>query len=324
MLPEHRSEQQRKYLLRRWASLDDRTATVCPGSRPTARPPCRWPSYAPFATRHLQRLIHRAITDRDGVTSTHRTAAPGSLSPVRYLMTSLLKTVTARARDPGCPARYAVAADRTVTRPAAATGTYGWPPYPRAVVAVWMGYDKPDSTHRCQTASPAPPTRHPWPELSQGLVPGGQAGLPRQRHRTAEIDKKAIECGQPHACHQPDPSATASRVLPGGHPAHKASDVWKPPQAKSFYVTTTTAGTPAVIEPLHRRLPIQRDAVGEASSSPTAGARRGDPLLPDSKPRRRDYTYRGFPSTRVLATHSVVGGSPYRPGPRNRPSLGQC
>ena len=250
----------------------------------------------------------------------HQDSGNRVLSPQSaYLMTSLLKTVTASGTGSRLSGAGTPVAGKTGTVNETGGGNRDvWMAAytPALSVAVWMGYDNPDSSHRLPNSvsggtNPATMARNflkAWytgrdkPDFTRpkGIV-------------TAEIDKKAIEWrGQPMLATSLTPSAyRITEYFREGTQPTKASDVWKAPaQAKSFYVTHNDSGQPLlVIEPAATAVyRIQRDAVGESFILTELRGSAGETLYyADSKAAPGvTYTYRVIPVHAELLDNGIL------------------
>ena len=316
----------RKYLSAVGIPLDDRDSnlSLALGSMTYGASPVQMAAaYAPFAnggTFHAPYFIER-ITDRDGViVYQHRDSGNRVLSPQSaYLMTSLLKTVTASGTGSRLSGAGTPVAGKTGTVNETGGGNRDvWMAAytPALSVAVWMGYDNPDSAHRLPNSvsggtNPATLARNflkAWytgrdkPDFAR---PGGIV--------TAEIDKKAIEWrGEPMLATSLTPSSyRITEYFREGTQPTRASDVWKAPaQAKSFYVTHNDSGQPLlVIEPAATAVyRIQRDAVGESFILTELRGSAGETLYyADSRAAPGvTYTYRVIPVHAELLDNGIL------------------
>ena len=316
----------RKYLSAVGIPLDDRDSnlSLALGSMTYGASPVQMAAaYAPFAnggTFHAPYFIER-ITDRDGViVYQHQDSGNRVLSPQSaYLMTSLLKTVTASGTGSRLSGAGTPVAGKTGTVNETGGGNRDvWMAAytPALSVAVWMGYDNPDSSHRLPNSvsggtNPA--------TLARNFLKAWYTGRDKPDFTrpkgivTAEIDKKAIEWrGQPMLATSLTPSAyRITEYFREGTQPTKASDVWKAPaQAKSFYVTHNDSGQPLlVIEPAATAVyRIQRDAVGESFILTELRGSAGETLYyADSKAAPGvTYTYRVIPVHAELLDNGIL------------------
>ena len=316
----------RKYLSAVGIPLDDRDSnlSLALGSMTYGASPVQMAAaYAPFAnggTFHAPYFIER-ITDRDGViVYQHQDSGTRVLSAQSaYLMTSLLKTVTASGTGSRLSGAGTPVAGKTGTVNETGGGNRDvWMAAytPALSVAVWMGYDNPDSTHRLPNSvsggtNPA--------TLARNFLKAWYAGRDKPDFTrpkgivTAEIDKKAIEWrGEPMLATSLTPSAyRITEYFREGTQPTRASDVWKAPaQAKSFYVTHNDSGQPLlVIEPAATAVyRIQRDAVGESFILTELRGSVGETLYyADSKAAPGvTYTYRVIPVHAELLDNGIL------------------
>ena len=316
----------RKYLSAVGIPLDDRDSnlSLALGSMTYGASPVQMAAaYAPFAnggTFHAPYFIER-ITDRDGViVYQHQDSGTRVLSAQSaYLMTSLLKTVTASGTGSRLSGAGTPVAGKTGTVNETGGGNRDvWMAAytPALSVAVWMGYDNPDSTHRLPNSvsggtNPA--------TLARNFLKAWYAGRDKPDFTrpkgivTAEIDKKAIEWrGEPMLATSLTPSAyRITEYFREGTQPTRASDVWKAPaQAKSFYVTHNDSGQPLlVIEPAATAVyRIQRDAVGESFILTELRGSAGETLYyADSKAAPGvTYTYRVIPVHAELLDNGIL------------------
>ena len=316
----------RKYLSAVGIPLDDRDSnlSLALGSMTYGASPVQMSAaYAPFAnggTFHAPYFIER-ITDRDGViVYQHQDSGNRVLSPQSaYLMTSLLKTVTASGTGSRLSGAGTPVAGKTGTVNETGGGNRDvWMAAytPALSVAVWMGYDNPDSSHRLPNSvsggtNPA--------TLARNFLKAWYTGRDKPDFTrpkgivTAEIDKKAIEWrGEPMLATSLTPSAyRITEYFREGTQPTRASDVWKAPaQAKSFYVTHNDSGQPLlVIEPAATAVyRIQRDAVGESFILTELRGSAGETLYyADSKAAPGvTYTYRVIPVHAELLDNGIL------------------
>ena len=316
----------RKYLSAVGIPLDDRDSnlSLALGSMTYGASPVQMAAaYAPFAnggTFHAPYFIER-ITDRDGVIIyQHQDSGSKVLSPQSaYLMTTLLKTVTASGTGSRLSGAGTPVAGKTGTVNETGGGNRDvWMAAytPALSVAVWMGYDNPDSTHRLPNSvsggtNPA--------TLARNFLKAWYTGKDKPDFTrpkgivTAEIDRKAIEWrGEPMLATSLTPSAyRITEYFREGTQPTRASDVWKAPaQAKSFYVTHNDSGQPLlVIEPAATAVyRIQRDAVGESFILTELRGSAGETLYyADSKAAPGvTYTYRVIPVHAELLDNGIL------------------
>ena len=319
-------ENGRKYLAAVGIPLDDRDSnlSLALGSMTYGASPVQMAAaYSPFAnggTFYAPYFIER-ITDRDGrIVYQHEDAGRRVLSPqTSYLMTSLLKTVTASGTGSRLSGAGTPVAGKTGTVNMTGGGNRDvWMAAytPELSTAVWMGYDEPDSKHRLPNSvsggtNPATLARNflkayytgrAKPDFSrpEGIV-------------SVEIDKKAIEWkGEAMLATSLTPKAYRfSELFAAGNQPTRKSDVWAaPPSAKSFYVTHSDSGQPVlVIEPgstaIYR---VQRDAVGESFVLTELRGAPGETLyFTDQKARPGvTYTYRVIPVHAELLDNGIL------------------
>ncbi|MGN0745961.1 MAG: transglycosylase domain-containing protein [Aristaeellaceae bacterium] len=316
----------RKYLSAVGIPLDERDSnlSLALGSMTYGASPVQMAAaYAPFAnggTFHAPYFIER-ITDRDGViVYQHQDSGNRVLSPQSaYLMTSLLKTVTASGTGSRLSGAGTPVAGKTGTVNETGGGNRDvWMAAytPALSVAVWMGYDNPDSSHRLPNSvsggtNPA--------TLARNFLKAWYTGRDKPDFTrpsgivTAEIDKKAIEWrGEPMLATSLTPAAyRVTEYFREGTQPTKASDVWKAPaQAKSFYVTHNDSGQPLlVIEPAATAVyRIQRDAVGESFILTELRGSAGETLYyADSRATPGvTYTYRVIPVHAELLDNGIL------------------
>ena len=319
-------ENGRKYLAAVGIPLDDRDSnlSLALGSMTYGASPVQMAAaYSPFAnggTFYAPYFIER-ITDRDGrIVYQHEDAGRRVLSPqTAYLMTSLLKTVTASGTGSRLSGAGTPVAGKTGTVNMTGGGNRDvWMAAytPELSTVVWMGYDEPDSKHRLPNSvsggtNPATLARNflkayytgrAKPDFSrpEGIV-------------SVEIDKKAIEWkGEAMLATSLTPKAYRfSELFASGNQPTRKSDVWAaPPSAKSFYVTHSDSGQPVlVIEPgstaIYR---VQRDAVGESFVLTELRGAPGETLyFTDQKARPGvTYTYRVIPVHAELLDNGIL------------------
>ena len=319
-------ENGRKYLAAVGIPLDDRDSnlSLALGSMTYGASPVQMAAaYSPFANGgvfYAPYFIER-ITDRDGrIVYQHEDAGRRVLSPQSaYLMTSLLKTVTASGTGSRLSGAGTPVAGKTGTVNMTGGGNRDvWMAAytPELSTVVWMGYDEPDSKHRLPNSvsggtNPATLARNflkayytgrAKPDFSrpEGIV-------------SVEIDKKAIEWkGEAMLATSLTPKAYRfSELFAAGNQPTRKSDVWAaPPSAKSFYVTHSDSGQPVlVIEPgstaIYR---VQRDAVGESFVLTELRGAPGETLyFTDQKARPGvTYTYRVIPVHAELLDNGIL------------------
>ncbi len=316
----------RKYLASVGIPLDDRDSnlSLALGSMTYGASPMQMAAaYAPFAnggTFHAPYFIER-ITDREGrIVYQHEDSGSRVLSPqTAYLMTSLLRTVTSSGTGSRLSSAGTPVAGKTGTVNEVGGGNRdAWMSAytPEISIAVWMGYDQPDGSHRLSNSvsggtNPASLARNflkDWYADRKKLDfarPGGIVSV--------EIDKKAIEWkGQPMLATSLTPSAyRMTEYFREGTQPTKKSDVWKAPsQAKSFYVTHNDDGKPLlVIEPSGTAVyRVQRDTVGESFILTELRGSAGETLyFTDNKAQPGiTYTYRVIPVHSELLDNGIL------------------
>lgn len=316
----------RKYLQSVGIPLDDRdwNLSLALGSMTWGASPVQMAAaYIPFAnggTFYAPYLIER-ITDRDGrIVYQHEDAGSRVLSPQSaYLMTSLLKTVTATGTGSRLAAAGTPVAGKTGTVNMTGGGNRDvWMSAytPDVSIAVWMGYDNPDSKHRLPNSvsggtNPA--------SLARNFLKSWYANRKKpdfQRPEgivSVEIDKRALEWqGEVMLASSLTPKGyRLSELFAKGTQPTKTSNVWSaPPSAKSFYVTHSDSGQPTlVIEPSSSAIyRIQRDAAGESFILTELRGSPGETLyFTDAKARPGvTYTYRVIPVHAELLDNGVL------------------
>lgn len=316
----------RKYLAAVGIPLDDRDAnlSLALGSMTYGASPVQMAAaYAPFANGgvyHAPYLIDR-ITDRDGrVVYQHQDSGDKVLSAqTAYLMTSLLRTVTASGTGSRLSGAGIPVAGKTGTVNEVGGGNRDvWMSAytPELSIAVWMGYDNPDGKHRLPNSvsggtNPATLARN---FLKSWYADRKKPDFTRPKGIVSvEIDKKAIEWkGEVMLAGKLTPSAhRITEYFREGTQPTKTSDVWKAPaQAKSFYVTHNDSGQPLlVIEPSATAVyRVQRDAVGESFILTELRGSPGETLyFADSKARPGvTYTYRVIPVHAELLDNGIL------------------
>ncbi len=272
----------RRYLTAVGIPLDDRdwNLSLSLGSMTYGTSPVQLAaSYAPFANGgvyHAPWFISR-ITDRNGVVVyEHQDSGNRVLTEQNaYLMTHLLQTVInsgtgTRLNRLGFP----VAGKTGTVNEVGGGNRDAWmAAYTGDIsVAVWMGYDKPDDSHRLSNSvsggtNPA--------NLARDFLSAWYAGRSKPTFRkasgftTVTLDKKAIEVrGEPMLATSLTPeSYRVSEIFISGTQPTKKSDVWNAPaSARAFWVEHDSEGQPvlritASDTAVYR---VQRDAVGES------------------------------------------------------------
>ncbi len=316
----------RKYLTAVGIPLDERDSnlSLALGSMTYGVSPVQMAAaFSPFAnggTFHAPYFIER-ITDRDGVVVyQHQDSGNTVLSAqTAYLMTHMLRTVTSSGTGSRLSGAGTPVAGKTGTVNEKGGGNRdAWMAAytPELSVAVWMGYDQPDSSHRLSNSvsggtNPATLARNflkdyyadrKKPDFSKpsGIV-------------SATIDKKAIEWrGQVMLAGSLTPSNyRVTEYFREGTQPTQYSDVWTAPaQAKSFYVTHNDSGQPLlVIEPSATAVyRIQRDAIGESFILTELRGSPGEVLYyADAKAQPGvTYTYRVIPVHAELLDNGIL------------------
>lgn len=272
----------RKYLSAVGIPLDDRDSnlSLALGSMTYGASPVQMAAaYAPFAnggTFHAPYFIERITDQRGSVVYEHEDNGSRVLSEQNaYLMTSLLRTVVTSGTGTRLSTVGTPVAGKTGTVNMTGGGNRdAWMAAytPELVMAVWMGYDEPDSRHRLPNSvqggtNPASLARnffrayytdraHPDFQRPDGIV-------------SATLDQKALQWrGKAMLASSLTPSEyRITEYFAAGTQPTAWSDVWSAPaSAKSFYVTHNDAGQPLlVIEPSDTALyRVQRDAAGES------------------------------------------------------------
>ena len=316
----------RRFLSAVGIPLDDRDSnlSLALGSMTYGASPVQMAAaYAPFAnggTFHAPYFIER-ITDRSGrVVYQHQDSGSRVLSAqTAYLMTSLLKTVTASGTGSRLSGAGTPVAGKTGTVNETGGGNRDvWMSAytPEVSIAVWMGYDNPDSRHKLPNSvsggtNPATLARNflkDWYSNRKKVDFARPSGIV-----AVEIDKKAIEWkGQAMLATSLTPSAyRMTEYFRDGTQPTKKSDVWKaPPQARSFRVTHNDDGQPLlVIEPASTAVyRVQRDAAGESFILTELRGSAGETLYyADSKARPGvTYTYRVIPVHAELLDNGIL------------------
>ena len=316
----------RQYLANVGIPLDDRdwNLSLALGSMTYGASPVQMAAaYAPFANGgifYAPYFIERISDQRGAIIYQHEDSGSRVLSAQNaYLMTSLLKTVTASGTGSRLSGAGTPVAGKTGTVNMTGGGNRdAWMAAytPEVSTAVWMGYDEPDARHRLPNSvsggtNPATLARNflkayytnrnkPDFKRPDGIV-------------SVEIDKKALEWrGEPMLATSLTPSAyRVTELFAAGNQPTKKSDVWAaPPSAKSFYVTHNDQGQPLlVIEPgssaIYR---IQRDAVGESFILTELRGAPGETLYyTDVKAQAGvTYTYRVIPVHAELLDNGVL------------------
>ena len=319
-------ESGRRYLNSVGIPLDDRDSnlSLALGSMTYGASPVQMAAaYVPFASGGVYYAPYfiETITDRSGtVVYRHEGSGTRVLSPQSaYLMTSLLRTVITSGTGTRLLAANTPVAGKTGTVNMAGGGNRdAWMSAytPDISIAVWMGYDEPDSAHRLPNSvsggtNPASLARNflkAWyadrrkPDFTrpEGIV-------------SVEIDKRALEWrGQPMLATALTPKAyRLTEVFAANNQPTKKSDVWSaPPSAKSFYVTHNAQGQPVLmIEPASEAIyRVQRDAVGESFILTELRGTPGQSLAyTDEKAAPGvTYTYRVIPVHAELLDHGVL------------------
>ncbi len=316
----------RKYLANVGIELDDRDAnlSLALGSMTYGASPVQMAAaYSPFANGgafHAPYFIER-ITDRDGViVYQHQDAGTQVLSAQSaYLMTSLLRTVTASGTGSRLSGAGTPVAGKTGTVNMVGGGNRdAWMVAytPELSTAVWMGYDEPDSSHRLPNSvsggtNPA--------SLARNFFKAWYAGREKPNFTkpsgivSVDIDKKAIEWrGEPMLATSLTPSSyRISEVFREGTQPTKKSDVWSaPPSARSFQVKHDDNGQPLLViessgPALYR---VQRDAAGESFILTEMRAEAGETLFyADQKAQPGiTYTYRVIPVHAELLENGIL------------------
>ena len=316
----------RQYLASVGIPLDDRdwNLSLALGSMTYGASPVQMAAaYAPFANGgvfYAPYFIERISDQRGAVVYQHEDSGSRVLSAQNaYLMTSLLKTVTASGTGSRLSGAGTPVAGKTGTVNMTGGGNRdAWMAAytPEVSTAVWMGYDEPDAKHRLPNSvsggtNPA--------TLARNFLKAYYASRSKPDFKrpdgivSVEIDKKALEWrGEPMLATSLTPSAyRVTELFAAGNQPTKKSDVWAaPPSAKSFYVTHNDQGQPLlVIEPgssaIYR---IQRDAVGESFILTELRGAPGETLYyTDVKAQAGvTYTYRVIPVHAELLDNGVL------------------
>lgn len=316
----------RKYLTAVGIELDDRdwNLSLSLGSMTYGASPVQMAAaYVPFAnggTFYAPYFIER-ITDRSGtVVYQHQDSGNRVLSPQNaYLLTDLMRTVITSGTGTRLNSVGVPVAGKTGTVNMVGGGNRdAWMDAYTAElsVAVWMGYDEPDDTHRLSNSvsggtNPASLARNFLKAYYTGRSkpsfskPGGLVSV--------TLDKKAIEWrGEAMLATSLTPSAYQfTELFAEGTQPTKKSDVWQPPAStKSFYVTHDGEGQPQLVitasdAAVYR---VQRDAVGESFILTELRAEAGQTLTyTDSKAREGvTYTYRVIPVHAELLDNGIL------------------
>lgn len=316
----------RKYLTAVGIELDDRdwNLSLSLGSMTYGASPVQMAAaYVPFAnggTFYAPYFIER-ITDRSGtVVYQHQDSGNRVLSPQNaYLLTDLMRTVITSGTGTRLNSVGVPVAGKTGTVNMVGGGNRdAWMDAYTAElsVAVWMGYDEPDDTHRLSNSvsggtNPASLARNFLKAYYTGRSkpsfskPGGLVSV--------TLDKKAIEWrGEPMLATSLTPSAYQfTELFAEGTQPTKKSDVWQPPAStKSFYVTHDGEGQPQLVitasdAAVYR---VQRDAVGESFILTEMRAEAGQTLTyTDSKAQEGvTYTYRVIPVHAELLDNGIL------------------
>jgi len=316
----------RRYLTAVGIELDDRdwNLSLSLGSMTYGASPVQMAAaYSPFAnggTFYAPYFIER-ITDRDGVVVyQHQDSGTRVLSAQNaYLMTHLMQTVISSGTGTRLNSAGVQVAGKTGTVNMVGGGNRdAWMNAYTAnlSVAVWMGYDEPDDTHRLPNSvsggtNPASLARNFLKAYYTGRSkptfkkPGGLVSV--------TLDKKAIEWrGEPMLATALTPDAYKfSEIFLEGTQPTKKSDVWQPPaSARSFYVTHDDAGQPQLVitasdTAVYR---VQRDAVGESFILTELRAEAGQTLSYTDERAQPGvtYTYRVIPVHAELLDNGIL------------------
>ena len=319
-------ENGRRYLQSVGIPLDERDAnlSLALGSMTYGASPVQMAAaYAPFANGGFFRepyFIERII-DRDGrVVYQHVESASRVLSPQSaYLMTSMLQTVVTAGTGTRLSTAGVQVAGKTGTVNMQGGGNRdAWMAAytPEISVAVWMGFDHPDDSHRLSSrvsggTNPATLARNflkaYYQNRSKPVVqkPEGIVSL--------EIDQKALKWkGETALASSLTPkSYRVSEVFAASNQPTRISNVWAAPaSAKSFYVTHDNDGQPVlVIEPAADAVyRVQRDAVGESFILTELRGSTGQTLYFTDKKALPGivYTYRVIPVNAELLENGVL------------------
>lgn len=316
----------RRYLTAVGIELDDRdwNLSLSLGSMTYGASPVQMAAaYAPFAnggTFYAPYFIER-ITDRSGaVVYQHQDGGNRVLSPQNaYLLTDLMRTVITSGTGTRLNAVGVPVAGKTGTVNMVGGGNRdAWMSVYTAElsVAVWMGYDEPDDTHRLSNSvsggtNPA--------SLARNFLKAYYTGRSKPSFAkpdglvTVTLDKKAIEWrGEAMLASSLTPEAyKVKELFVSGTQPTKKSDVWQPPAStRSFYVTHDDDGQPRLVitasdAAVYR---VQRDAAGESFILTEMRAEAGQTLTyTDTKAREGvTYTYRVIPVHAELLDNGIL------------------
>lgn len=272
----------RNYLASVGLPLDDRDSnlSLALGSMTYGVSPVQLAAaYSPFANGGLfyEPYFISRITDASGaVVYEHLPQGRRVLSAqTAYLMTNLLQSVTGSGTGAKLSASGMPVAGKTGTVNMTGGGNRDiWMAAynPQISVAAWMGFDKPDNSHKL--ASWVSGGDH-TAALCRDFFKAAYAGRNKPSFTkpsgivSLEIDKKSIEWrGEAMLATKLTPQAYRyTEVFSENNKPTKYSDVWNAPRTpNSFYVTHTSAGKPQlVIQPADNAIyRIQRDTVGES------------------------------------------------------------
>lgn len=316
----------RKYLTAVGIELDDRdwNLSLSLGSMTYGASPVQMAAaYVPFANGgifYAPYFIER-ITDRSGtVVYQHQDGGSRVLSPQNaYLLTDLMRTVITsgtgtRLNNIGVP----VAGKTGTVNMVGGGNRDAWMDAYTAElsVAVWMGYDEPDDTHRLSNSvsggtNPA--------SLARNFLKAYYTGRSKPSFAkptglvSVTLDKKAIEWrGEAMLATSLTPAAYQfTELFAEGTQPTKKSDVWQPPAStKSFYVTHDGEGQPQLVitasdAAVYR---VQRDAVGESFILTELRAEAGQTLTYTDERAREGvtYTYRVIPVHAELLDNGIL------------------
>ncbi len=280
-------------------------------------------AYAPFANGGMFYAPHfiTRITDRSGtVVYEHQDSGSRVLTEQQaYLMTHLLQTVVSSGTGTRLNKAGVQVAGKTGTVNEVGGGNRdAWMAAYTADVstAVWMGYDRPDSSHRLSNSvsggtNPA--------SLARDFLKAYYSGRDKPTFRkasgfkTVTLDKKAIEVkGEAMLATSLTPdSYRISEIFIEGTQPTKKSDVWKAPAtARAFWVEHNAQGQPllritASESALYR---VQRDAVGESFILTELHADAGQTVSYVDERARAGvvYTYRVIPVHEELLQSGIL------------------
>lgn len=316
----------RKYLTAVGLELDDRdwNLSLSLGSMTYGASPVQMAAaYVPFAnggTFYAPYFIER-ITDRSGtVVYQHQDSGSRVLSPQNaYLLTDLMRTVITSGTGTRLNSVGVPVAGKTGTVNMVGGGNRdAWMDAYTAElsVAVWMGYDEPDDTHRLSNSvsggtNPA--------SLARNFLKAYYTGRSKPSFTkpsglvSVTLDKKAIEWrSEAMLATSLTPAAYQfTELFAEGTQPTKKSDVWQPPAStKSFYVTHDGEGQPQLVitasdAAVYR---VQRDAAGESFILTELRAEAGQTLTyTDTKAREGvTYTYRVIPVHAELLDNGIL------------------